>query len=249
MLKDDLRYHLALTRCPGIGPVSFKELLRSQNDHLEQLFQKEPHDLSAHGLKPEQVNYIQNPDWQSVDQALAWLEQDSNHLILTLNDEHYPRLLREIHDAPPILYLVGRPELLNTPQVAVVGSRNCTPGGCATAKAFAQYLANSGLTITSGMALGIDKHAHQGALESTGNTIAVIGTGIDRIYPSRNQKLAHQIAEQGLIISEFPLGTKPHSANFPKRNRLISGLSLAILVVEATKKSGSLITARMGLEK
>ena len=249
MFKDDLRFHLALDRCPGIGPVHFKELLLAHNNHVETLFQMDAQDLSMCGLKAEQISYIQNPDWAPIEQALTWLDQDPRHLIITLNDPRYPKLLKEIHDAPPVLYLIGRHELLNTPQIAIVGSRNCTPGGADTAQAFARYLSNSGMTITSGMALGIDKHAHLGALQGSGNTIAVIGTGIDRIYPSRNQKLAHQIAEEGLIISEFQLGTQPNSANFPKRNRLISGLSLAILVVEATQKSGSLITARLGLEQ
>lgn len=249
MLKDDLRYNLAFASCPGIGPVHYRQILQTLENHLEPLFQMASSDLANLGFSPVQVGYLQNPDWDPVEQALAWLQEEPHHQIISLADEHYPSLLKEIRDAPPILYAIGRIELLNSPQIAIVGSRNCTPGGADTAHAFAQYLSRTGLTITSGLALGIDKHAHLGALAGTGNTIAVIGTGIDRIYPSRNQQLAHQVAAQGLVVSEFPLGTKPHSANFPKRNRIISGLSVAILVVEATLKSGSLITARQGLEQ
>ncbi len=249
MARDDLACCLALNQCPGIGPAKFRQLTTETGFSVSELFQLSSHQLSQLNLKQEQIGYIKNPDWSAVDQALDWLVEDSSHHILTILDPDYPELLKDTVDAPPLLYAIGDQALLLTPQIAVVGSRNCTPGGADTASEFARYLSRSGLTITSGMALGIDQHAHQAALNCTGRTIAVIGTGIDRIYPSRNKQLAYEIAEKGLIISEFPLGTPPLNTNFPKRNRIISGLSLAVLVVEATRKSGSLITARMGMEQ
>ncbi len=249
MKKDELACYLTLYQCPGIGPVRFRKIIESDNFNINKLIHPSEKNLKNLGLNSEQINSLKNPPQKIIDDSLIWLESSENHHILLLNDENYPELLKEIKDAPPILFANGRLELLNSPQLAIIGSRNCTPGGASTAREFAAYLASAGLTITSGMALGIDTHAHQGALEENGNTIAVIGTGIDRIYPSNNKKLAYQIAEQGLIISEFPLGTAPLSENFPKRNRVISGLSLGTLVVEATRKSGSLITAHSSIEQ
>ncbi|MCK4707490.1 MAG: DNA-processing protein DprA, partial [Gammaproteobacteria bacterium] len=249
MNKDDLAYYLTLSACPGIGPVGFRKLTEADGFSIGNFFHSSAKQLAALGLNDKQVTALKNPPQQTIDNAIAWQESAPSHHILTLHDPDYPELLKELKDAPPILYGLGEIELLNSPQIAMVGSRNCTPGGASTAHEFASYLASAGLTITSGMALGIDKHAHQGALDATGNTIAVIGTGIDRIYPSKNKKLAHQIAEHGLIITEFPLGTAPHSENFPKRNRVLSGLSLGTLVIEATRKSGSLITARCSIEQ
>jgi len=249
MNRDDLPYYLTLESCPGIGPVSFRQLHEEIDTDLKQFLQLPMTELSATGLDQKQIQHLKNPDSELLDKTLAWLDASEHHHIVSIDDETYPDLLKEIRDAPPLLYAIGRLELLKTPQIAIVGSRNCTPGGANTAEDFAHYLTEAGLTITSGLALGIDKHAHQGALSANGNTIAVVGTGIDRIYPSRNKQLAYQIAQQGLIISDFPMGTAPHSSNFPKRNRVISGLSVAILVVEATRKSGSLITARLGMEQ
>ncbi len=168
---------------------------------------------------------------------------------MPLTDSEFPELLQQIVDPPPILYARGRIDLASSPQIAVVGSRHCTPGGAEIARDFAGYLSRAGLTVTSGLAMGIDSHAHQAALDSNGNTIAVVGTGIDRVYPAANRQLAQAIADKGLIVSEFPLGSKPSAGNFPRRNRIISGLSVATLVVEATRKSGSLITARCGMEQ
>ncbi|MCP4076236.1 MAG: DNA-protecting protein DprA [Gammaproteobacteria bacterium] len=249
MNRDEFAYYLRLSLCPGIGPVKFRKLLEAENFDVSRLFHCSSKQLSARGLNDKQISAINNSRQDEVNQALNWQQSNPSHHLVTLNDPYYPTLLKEIKDAPPILYGLGNIELLSNPQIAMIGSRNCTPGGASTAHDFASFLAKSGITITSGMALGIDKHSHQGALDAGGNTIAVIGTGIDRIYPSKNKKLAHQIAENGLIISEFPLGTSPHSENFPKRNRLISGLSLATLVVEATRKSGSLITAHNSIEQ
>ena len=249
MNRDDLAGYLALNACPGVGPVGFRKLTEAGDFNINNFINSSAKQLFALGLKDQQIAALKNPPQQIIDNALTWLESDPAHHILTLSDPNYPELLKELKDAPPILYATGKIELLSNPQIAMVGSRNCTPGGASTAHEFASYLTSAGLTITSGMALGIDKHAHQGALDAPGNTIAVIGTGIDRIYPSKNKKLAYQIAQDGLIISEFPLGTPPLSENFPKRNRIISGLSLGTLVIEATRKSGSLITARCSMEQ
>ncbi len=177
-----------------------------------------------------------------------WLAQEHNHL-LTLRDVAYPALLREIPDPPPLLFVCGDPALLSSPQIAVVGSRNPTPGGCDNAQAFSAHLVQAGLTVTSGLALGIDACAHRAALAAGGRTIAVAGTGLDRVYPARHRDLAHEIARQGALISEFPLGTPPRRENFPRRNRIISGLSLGVLVVEAARESGSLITARLAADQ
>jgi len=188
------------------------------------------------------------PEPSLVAADLAWLTQEHCHL-LTWSDADYPPLLRELADPPALLYVHGDRALLARPQVAIVGSRNPTPAGRDNATAFAHALARAGLTITSGMALGIDSAAHRGALAAGGTTIAVAGTGLDRVYPPRHRDLAHAIARQGALVSEFPIGTPPHAGNFPVRNRLISGLSIGVLVVEAATQSGSLITARLATEQ
>ena len=168
---------------------------------------------------------------------------------MTCADPRYPALLRQLADYPPLLYAEGDPALLAAPQVAIVGSRRCTPGGEQTAREFAAALAAAGLAVTSGLALGIDAAAHRGALDVGGATLAVLGSGIDRCYPPRNRALAASIVEHGLVISEFPPGMPAARANFPRRNRIVSGLALATLVVEAAARSGSLISARLAGEQ
>lgn len=180
--------------------------------------------------------------------AIEWASQPGNS-ILTLADPAYPQGLLDSADPPILLYAKGRTELLNRPSIALVGSRNATKQGEENAEAFATVLSRAGLGIVSGLALGIDAAAHRGGLAGPGSTVAVIGTGLDRIYPARNETLARQIAEQGVIISEFPLGMPPLAHNFPRRNRIIAGLSLGCLVVEAADRSGSLITARLAAEE
>ncbi len=184
----------------------------------------------------------------SIASTLAWLEEDNNH-IFTLADEEYPRLLLNIPDPPLLLYVKGQPGLLNHASLAVVGSRNPTTMGIDNAEAFAKALSDAGLCIISGMAHGIDAAAHRGALRGQGSSIAIVGTGLDKVYPSENHDLAHMLAQSGALVSEFPLGTPPLAANFPRRNRLISGISSGCLVVEASLQSGSLITARLALEQ
>jgi DNA processing protein len=185
---------------------------------------------------------------RALDTILSWCSLDGNH-VLTLDDPAYPALLREIPDPPLLLYAKGQPALLAGPALAIVGSRNATTQGKHTAAAFAEALSSAGLTIVSGLALGIDTAAHEGALRGPGSTIAVVGTGADRIYPRRNRALAHQIAQDGCVLSEYPLGTAALAANFPRRNRLISGLACGVLVVEAAAGSGSLITANVANEQ
>ncbi len=180
--------------------------------------------------------------------TLIWLEDEQNHVV-TLGDSDYPQALLNITDPPLLLYVKGRLDLLNHSALAIVGSRNATPQGNNNAEEFAKNLSDAGLCIISGMAHGIDAAAHRGALRGLSGTIAVVGTGLDKVYPAANRDLAHAIAGQGVLISEFPLGTPPIASNFPRRNRIISGMSIGCLVVEASFQSGSLITARLAMEQ
>ena len=180
--------------------------------------------------------------------TLAWLAEPG-HALVAWDDPAYPRALLTVTDPPPVLHYAGKLDLLNRPALAIVGSRNATPQGRQNAEAFAAALSGSGLTIVSGLAQGIDAAAHRGGLAGTGKSIAVVGTGIDRIYPAANKALAHRLAENGGLLSQFVLGTPPLPGNFPRRNRVISGLVRGVLVVEATPNSGSLITARFAAEQ
>ncbi len=187
------------------------------------------------------------PEPARVADALRWLESGGH--LLTLADPQYPPGLLQTADPPVVLYARGRCELLQSPGLAIVGSRNPTPGGVADAAAFAEALSNAGLAIVSGLALGIDTAAHRGGLAGSASSIAVLGTGLDRVYPARNRDLAHRLGSEGLMLSEFALGTPAMAQNFPRRNRIISGLARGCLVVEAALRSGSLITARLALEQ
>jgi DNA processing protein len=184
----------------------------------------------------------------AAEQALAWLNDPANHVV-TLGDPDYPQLLLQTADPPPLLYVKGRLELLNRPALAVVGSRNATKQGANNAAEFARALSDAGITIVSGLALGIDAAAHRGGLAGAGSSLAFVGTGLDVVYPARNKALAHELAERGALVSEYALGTPPLGSNFPRRNRLISGTTLGCLVVEAALQSGSLITARFANEQ
>jgi DNA processing protein len=189
-----------------------------------------------------------SPEANPLEVTLAWL-REPGHELIAWGDPDFPQPLLEIGDSPPVLYCMGRRELLTQPAFAIVGSRNATPQGCADAEAFAAALSAAGLAIVSGLALGIDAAAHRGGLSGAGSSIAVIGTGPDRVYPARNRHLAHELAARGLVLSEFALGTPPLKQNFPRRNRLVSGLARGVLIVEATLSSGSLITARLAGEQ
>ena len=207
--------------------------------------------LSAHvsGAQAQALCAPPGPELGALIQAtLDWLEKPGHHL-LTLHDPDYPAALAEIPDPPLLLYISGRRELLTGPLVAIVGSRNASVQGKLDAESFAAALSGAGLCVVSGLALGIDAAAHEGALRGAGSTIAVVGTGLDRVYPARNRELAHRIAAHGCLVSEYALGTPPLAANFPRRNRVISGLAAGVLVVEAAAQSGSLITAQMAAEQ
>jgi DNA processing protein len=190
------------------------------------------------------ADWLAAPDDALVDSDLRWLES-SGVALLPATSPDYPALLRESPDAPAVLHVRGDLRVLAEPQLAMVGSRNPTAGGRATAREFAAFFARAGLTVTSGLALGIDAACHEGALAAGGPTVAVLGCGLDQIYPRNHEKLAERIAAQGALISEFPPGTEPRAACFPQRNRIIAGLSHGTLVIEAAEKSGSLITARL----
>lgn len=205
-----------------------------------------PEALQACGLSASQAKRF--CDRQPADALAAWLEKPG-HTLLCWQDAAYPPQLKAFDDAPPLLFAVGDVSLLAAPQVAIVGGRHATREGLRNAEAFARALSEAGLTVTSGLAHGIDAAAHQGALQGVGSTLAVLGTGIDRIYPAANKALAHEIAAKGLIVSEFALGTRPLARNFPRRNRIVSALSLGTLVVEAAERSGSLITARLAMQQ
>lgn len=243
---ESLRYWLALRHAPRVGPARFRALLERCRDPAE-LF-GDP--ASGGDAVPEQLKaYLRTPDWAQVDRDLAWLDSDRNNHILSLRSPAYPALLKEIHDAPPLLFVHGRTDVLGEHQLAVVGSRNPSTGGERNALDFAAHLAGAGLVITSGLALGIDAAGHRGALHAQGPTVAVLGTGPDRVYPARHRDLAHAIADQGALVTELPPGAGPRPENFPRRNRIISALSLGTLVVEAAPRSGSLITAQCALEQ
>jgi len=243
----ELHHWLALSCTPGIGPIRFFQLLEMFPD-INAIFETSATQLAALGLPAALVTALQKPDWATVEKSIRWAEQTHHH-ILIYNDPRYPLLLKHTSGAPAVLFIQGDVDLLQTHQLAMVGSRNPTPGGRDTARHFAQHLSAAGLTITSGLALGVDGASHRGALETQGKTIAVLGSGLDTIYPRSHKKLAEEIANQGALVSEYPLGTPPKAAHFPQRNRLVCGLSLGVLVVEATVRSGSLITARLAAEQ
>lgn len=233
-------------RTPGVGCRTFLGLLKTHTP--AQLFAESTSALSALGLKSDIIHAIKNPDWTMIDYDMSWLEQ-KNNFVITFNDTNYPSQLKEIADPPPILFVRGNRDLLALPQIAIVGSRNPSSLGEETAFNFAKTLSRYGFVITSGLALGIDAASHRGALNAKGFTVAVAGTGLDRVYPARHKELATEIVTTGAMISEFPPGTTAKANHFPRRNRIISGLCQGLLVVEAAKQSGSLITARMALEQ
>jgi len=244
---EDAALWVGLSLTTGLGSQGLRALL-SQFGAPDQIYSTKLADLSK--VVPEKVarKISAGPDPSVAAPVLEWLQQPGNYL-LTLADAPYPQALLEIQDPPPVLYAKGRLELLNAPSLAIVGSRNATPQGEKNAREFAKALSDNGYCIISGLALGIDGAAHQGALEGRSSTIAVVGTGLDIVYPARHRQLAHQISQRGLLISEFPLSTPSMAQNFPRRNRIISGLSRGCLVVEAHLQSGSLITARLASEQ
>jgi DNA processing protein len=237
--------HLSLT--PGLGASTLRRLL-SQFGLPEAVLAQKRTQLAPF-VPPAALDALDSPRVAAmVTRALEWASGDE-HWIVTLADQAYPRALLEIPDPPPLLYAHGKVELLQHPAIAVVGSRNASAQGESNAEQFARALSDAGLTIVSGLALGIDAAAHRGGLAANSSTIAVLGTGVDIVYPTRNAELALEISRAGLLVSEFPLGTPAAAQNFPRRNRLISGLARGCLVVEAALASGSLITARIAADQ
>jgi len=205
-------------------------------------------DLHSAGLTKATIRDLKNPDERKLELCHRWASADDHHAV-PWTDGHYPVLLRELSDAPPLLFVRGNIDALSLPQFAIVGSRNCTAGGRDTARRFASHLSRSGFCITSGLALGIDAAAHQGALDTGQHTVAVLGTGPDQVYPQRHDAMANEITVNGALVSEFPPGSPPRREQFPQRNRLISGLAVGTLVVEASLRSGALITAGFAAEQ
>lgn len=247
---DGLAEWLRLEQTPGVGPETARKLLTAFG-LPENIFsasfsalQKVVSERIARAL----LAAPSDATLALIDKTLEW-EQQSSNAVLTLADANYPQALLEIPDPPFMLYVKGRLDLLAKTSLAVVGSRNATAQGIANAEKFSEVLSQGGLTIVSGMALGIDTAAHQGGLRGIGSTVAVIGTGADIVYPARNRGLAHMIADNGCIVSEYSLGMPAIAANFPRRNRIISGLACGVIVIEAAAQSGSLITARMAAEQ
>ncbi len=254
-MDEELTACLALNRVTGVGPLAYSNLFQCFGS-ASAVFKANRTQLSrVPGVADDVADLLlKGVAATNVEQDVLWLEEDPCHQVIFSQHQDYPELLTRIHRPPPVLFLKGDASLLHTPQLSIVGSRNPTPGGIENARAFSTELALCGLTITSGLAAGIDGAAHQGALIAgdggkSGKTIAVAATGLDRIYPSQHRELAYRIVEKGLLVSEFPVGTGPLKSNFPRRNRVISGLSLGILVVEAAKRSGSLISARYAMEQ
>jgi DNA processing protein len=245
--RPDALHWLALEAVPGLGPDTAHQLL----DHFPDI--QSVFSASTAALKPlvgERMAAAigQGIDENALEAGLAWLAAADAHLITCL-DPAYPPQLLALPGAPAWLYIKGDPAVLGRPMLAIVGSRNATPQGRRDAQAFARALAEAGLNIVSGLAEGIDTAAHEGGLAGNGSGVAVVGTGLDRVYPAKNRDLAHRLAGNGALVSEFPLGTPPRPGHFPRRNRLISGLALGVLVVEAAPQSGSLITARLAGEQ
>jgi DNA processing protein len=250
---DELRAWLRLAHAKGLRPLALRTLLGAfggPREVLSESFASLAETADARAAEavlapPEDIEGVQFDDY--IEAVLAWASEPGNH-ILTLADATYPRALLTMPDPPPLLYAKGRLDLLQVRAVAIVGSRHATPQGLEDARRFARALSDAGLSVVSGLALGIDASAHRGALEGATGTVSVIGTGADLVYPAAHHTLAHEIARDGAIVSEWPLGTPARSANFPQRNRLIAGMSSGVLIVEAAMRSGSLITARLANE-
>lgn len=248
-MRADLADWIALNMVRGIGPRTANQLL-SRFGSPAGVFAASRLALGKEGLKPDTIQELQ--DSSILEKANAEIErlEKLNAEVITLEDDAYPQLLREIHDPPIALYVRGDlQKALERPALAVVGSRRCSTYGVNVAESLSRDLASHGLTIVSGLARGIDAAAHRGALESNGQTIAVVGTGLETTYPKEHKKLEEQIIASGAVVSEFPLGTPPLPQNFPYRNRILSGLCFGVLIVEASEHSGSLITARLAYEQ
>lgn len=244
---EPVEHWLYLSHINGLGNTTFHTLLNTFGS-IEAIFNASHSQLSKLAIKAEIVSAITSQEKPDISSDLDWLAENDHHII-TLHDKGYPPQLMQLGDAPPLLYVRGDPDYLLQPQLAMVGTRNPSAAGRNTASEFARHLSNAGITITSGLASGIDGASHEGALQGIAGTVAVVAHGLDIVYPAQHQKLAQNIVEHGAVISERPVGAQPQRGMFPRRNRLISALSLGTLVVEAAQKSGSLITARYAIEQ
>ncbi|MFA0413718.1 DNA-processing protein DprA [Vibrio renipiscarius] len=247
MIDSDLIAWLTLYFTPRLGAKGLAKLLSKASP--PQLLQCDRQQLQAFGLTPAQIQFISQPDHAYIEQCLQWQSASSRHHIITLQHPYYPPLLKETVAPPAILFVQGEVMALSEPQIAMVGSRHASIDGLNNAQHFATALVKERLVVTSGLALGIDGYAHDGALKAGGKTIAVLGCGLNHLYPARHRQLAARIEQSGALVSEFHPNVSPKASNFPRRNRIISGLALGVLVVEAAQKSGSLITARYAAEQ
>ncbi|RLT99253.1 DNA-processing protein DprA [Ketobacter sp.] len=254
-MLEELPYWLALWRVPGVGPSHFRQITDRYPSMLS-FFDQSLAELEQLGFSTRQSQLIhgfqrghERKLLEGVSADLEWLEQSEEHHILTWADDDFPPLLREIQGSPPLLFVRGDVGLLSLPQIAMVGSRHSSRQGRKLAQDFAACFSSNGFVTTSGLALGIDAAAHSGAIQGGGKTIAVLAHGLDDIYPARNRALGLEVVNHGALVSEFPIGVSPRAEFFPRRNRIISGLSLGVLVVEAALKSGSLITAHEAVDQ
>lgn len=246
-LHPDISYWLAAARMPGLGPRTIRRGIEHFQD-IKTLFSASVSELKSLGWNANQIASLHKPDWKSVESDIDWCQKNACHLV-SLDEERYPLLLRETTDPPLVLFVRGEFDILKQPQLAIVGSRNPSLLGMELAEQFGYYLSKAGLIVTSGLALGIDTGSHRGAMGAGGKTVAVLGSGFDFIYPKSNQALAESILIHGALVTEWFPNEKPKASHFPRRNRIISGLSLGVLVVEAALRSGSLITARFAAEQ
>ena len=245
-LIDTYRFWFALRDTPGVGSVLFKRLLTTFGSP-EAVFNAPDHELKRiRGLSPRMLAAIRNSGRRPPDGEIAAVAR-SGYKVAALTDPHYPKLLKQIPDPPALLTYIGTLDA-TAPCIAIVGSRQATPYGVDTAFRLGRELAGCGFDIVSGMAVGIDTAAHNGALDAAGRTLAVLGSGLNTIYPRQNRALYHRIAAHGAVVSEFPVNASPDARHFPRRNRIIAGISAGTVVVEAAARSGSLITARLATE-
>ncbi|MEZ8966885.1 DNA protecting protein DprA [Vibrio breoganii] len=247
MKEQQITTWLTLCMMPRLSGVRLQKILEFLSP--QQLLSLSKKELFSLKFTEPQVRFLTATSNQSVDKCLEWANKDGNHLLIAEDKETYPPLLKEIPSFPPVLFVQGEVTALCSTQVGIVGSRNSSQDGLYITRQFSSQLTKVGVTITSGLALGVDGHAHQACLEQNGKTIAVLGSGFEFLYPKQHKSLAQRIKENGALVSEFPPFYPPRAYNFPRRNRIISGLSVGVLVVEAAQKSGSLITARFALEQ
>jgi DNA processing protein len=246
--QEEVLHWLALRLVPGLGTVGSLKILEKLKSP-QAIFRASSSELEGAGMSPAQARNISSgcSFEDAIDQQQKMINAGAQ--LISIQDQRYPRRLREIFDPPIVLFAIGRTDLMPTPSIGVVGTRNPTPYGMAAAERLSADLARAGLTIVSGMARGIDTCAHQAALKEGGDTIAILGCGVDVVYPSNNRRLYDEIANKGLILSEFPIGAPAFPQNFPIRNRIVSGLSIGVLIVEGAQHSGSAITAKLAMDQ